>query len=168
MRESQVIIVYMKKEFFDTIFTEMEKNQDIFFLTADLGWPRTDEAQKRFPDRFINCGASEQTMMDCAVGLVYDKKIPFTYTISPFYYRAWETIRSYIDREKLAVKMVSVGRNDDYSRDHGYSHDATDIPKFIKIFKNVTSFYPSGVEEISQLVKEITYNNKPSFLNISR
>src|SRR5260221_9933958 len=103
----------MKRNFFDYIIEVMTDNPDIWFISAGLGWPRTDELSDKYPDRFIQTEASEQTACDIAVGLAYEGKIPFIYTITPFYLRAFETLRTYFNHEKLHVCLVGAGRNDD-------------------------------------------------------
>ena len=158
----------MKKEFFDIIIKLMETNKDIYFLSVGLGWPRTDEIEKKFPNRFIQCEASEQTALDIAVGLAYEGKIPFVYTITPFLYRGFETIRTYISYENLPVKMVGAGRDDDYSKHDGYSHDAKDIKKVMGLFSNIECFYPETNEELLNTVEKMIGNNKPSFISLKR
>src|SRR3990167_6652512 len=103
----------MKKDFFDYLFKAMKKNKDIVLIFIDLGWPRYDEFKEAFGDRAINTGASEQTALDIAVGLAYEGKIPFVYTITPFLWRGAETIRTYLNHEKLHCVLVGAGYGDD-------------------------------------------------------
>lgn len=158
----------MKPAFFTYLFDFMEKNDRIWFLTADLGWPRTEEAKERFPERFINCQAAEQTMMDIAVGLALSNKIPVTYTISPFYYRAWETLRTYISHERLNVKMVGCGRGNQYSMHDGFSHDAKDIPEMFRELKNVVKRFPQTDSELKSNMEEMFKEKAAFFLNINK
>lgn len=158
----------MKKDFFNILIDRMSKNENIYFLTGDLGWPRTDELAEKYPDRFINCGASEQTMCDIAVGLAYDNKIPFTYTISPFYYRGFETIRTYINHERLNVKMIGAGRDEEYGEHDGFSHSATDIPVFFKGLYNIYKRFPESVEELNHTIDEMIAQAHPFYLGIHK
>ena len=147
----------------------MEKDKDIYFISIGLGWPRTDEIKEKFPDRYIQTEASEQTALDIAVGLAYEGKKPITYTISPFYYRAWETLRTYINKENLRVVMVGAGRDGDYS-DHGdgFSHDARDIPELFSMLKNIIQFYPNNKKEVESSLLEMIQSDKPSLMVIRR
>ena len=99
----------MKKDFFDILFKIMKTNEDIYILFGGLGYPRVDEFLKEFPDRAFNFEASEQTMLDSAVGLAYSGKIPFIYTIASFYWRGAETIRTYLNRENLHCILIGAG-----------------------------------------------------------
>ena len=147
----------------------MDENPDIYIISVGLGWPRTDEFSTLYPQRFIQTEASEQTALDIAVGLSYSGKIPIVYTISSFYWRAAETIRTYINREKLKVIMVGAGKDGDYS-DHGdgFSHDARDIPELFNIFKNITQFYPNDKNELIDNINSAIALNGTSFVNIHR
>src|SRR5882724_3243479 len=102
----------MKKIFFDLLIQYMHDNPDVYFISVGLGWPRTDELAKLFPIRYVQTEAAEQTALDIAVGLAYAGKIPVVYTITPFLLRGFETIRTYINHEKLNVKLVGAGRDD--------------------------------------------------------
>ncbi len=74
----------MKKDYFDIMLKIMDENPNVYLLFGGLGYPRIDEFLTKWPYRAINCEASEQTMLDIAVGLSYAGKIPFCYTITPF------------------------------------------------------------------------------------
>src|SRR3990167_10383405 len=117
----------MKKTFFDLMFEYMKKNMDIFLIFCGLGYPRYDECKKEFGDRAINVEASEQTALDIACGLAVSDKIPIVYSITPFLlWRGAETIRTYINHERLNVTLIGAGRDEDYTVHDGFSHDAKD------------------------------------------
>lgn len=159
----------MKKDFWDYTLKVMEKNLDVYMISMGLGWPRTDELSTKYPQRFIQTEASEQTALDIAVGLAYSGKIPITYTITPFYYRAFETIRTYINKEKLHLIMIGAGRDEDYSKHDGYSHDAKDIKKILNTQENIWQYYPNSKEElIENLDEAIVCSDSPSFISIRR
>lgn len=150
------------------LYDHMEKQKNIYLLTADLGFGMLDYIQEDFPTRFINVGASEQAMLDIAVGLAYENKIPVCYSITPFLlYRPFETIRTYIDYENLPVKLVGGGRDHDYEHD-GISHFASDVRYYLDVMENLTSFYPTSKEIIPRMVELMLYNDKPSFLSLRR
>lgn len=159
----------MKKDFFDYLIKAMNDNQDIYFVSCDLGYPRTSEIEERFPDRFIWTGASEAIASDICVGLSYSGKFPCMYTISPFFYRCWETLRTYFNREKLPVLLVGCGVDGDYSDEgDGYSHDARDIKEMFLVLKNFKKCYPESKEEMEQMLTEAIENKCPTFINIYR
>lgn len=158
----------MRGHFAHYIHKQMKKNTNIYVLTADLGYGMWDNVRKDYKDRFINCGASEQAMLDVAVGMAYSSKIPVCYSITPFLiYRAYETIRTYINHEKLNVKLIGGGRDKQYETD-GFSHDATDVKQSLSMFSNIKQYWPEKVEDIEELVINMIRSSKPSFVSLSR
>lgn len=158
----------MRRTFADELQKQMVKDERIFLLVGDLGYGMFDSIFAGFPERAINVGAAEQAMLDIAVGLAYDGKIPFCYSITPFLiYRPFETLRTYVDHEKLPVKLVGSGRNTDYAHD-GVSHDATDVSLFLDKLPNLVSMWPKEKEELPQLVAEMVSNELPTFISLRR
>lgn len=158
----------MRKTFFEELYKLMTINQDVYAITGDLGYIGFDNIRDHYPKRFINVGAAEQTMLDIAVGLAQDGKIPFVYSITPFLlYRGFETLRTYIDHEGVNVKLCGSGRDDDYSHD-GYSHDATDAKTIISTLSNIDQIWPEQKEEIPLIIKEMSEHNGPQFLSLKR
>src|SRR5260221_207963 len=160
------------------LYKHMQDNKDIILVTGDLGYAMFDQIRKDFPNQFINTGAAEQVASDICVGLALQGKIPFMYTITPFYYRCFETIRTYINHEKLNVKLIGSGVNDDYKHD-GFSHNASDIGPLFKeqeiwdglfdpFFDNITSYWPDDKLEIEGIVNKMVKSTKPAFLSLRR
>lgn len=147
----------------------MEENKDIYLLLGDLGYGWFDKHREDFPDRVINCKASEQAMMGIAVGLAQEGKLPFVYSITNFLlYRPFEFIRNYIDHEKAKVVLVGSGRDMDYEHD-GWSHHSPDAKRIIKVsFPNIKTYFPDKKEEIDLIIKEVLQSDKPSFISLKR
>ena len=149
------------------LYNKMINNKDIIVLTGDLGYGQFDKIRKDFPKRFINTGAAEQTLLDIAVGLALAGKIPVVYTITSFYLRAAEAISLYLNGEKINVKMVGGGRDDDYKHD-GPSHMAYQAQDFIKSMKNIKNYYPETNEEVLTMMDEMLESKSPSFISVRR
>src|SRR4030067_2548423 len=77
------------------LYEAMLDDKKLWVLTGDLGFGLFAPHQSDFPNRFINCGASELAMMAIACGLSREEQRPITYTISSFYLRAAEPIALY-------------------------------------------------------------------------
>ena len=158
----------MKKQFFDYMFKVMEQNKDIVLIFCGLGWPRIEQFIHNFPGRAVNTEASEQTALDIAVGLSYSGKIPVVYTISTFYWRAAETLRTYVDHENLHICLIGAGVNEEYGQTDGFSHSATDIHELFDIFTNFKQCYPETIEGLESDIDAAILNNKPNFINIHK
>ena len=158
----------MRRTFADELYKQMVKNEDIFLLTGDLGYKMWDQVRDDFPKRFLNCGASEQSMLDIAVGLALKDKIPFCYSITPFLlWRPAETIRLYLNHENIPVHLIGSGRDADYEVD-GFSHNAEDIKGLLINWPNIETYFPEEKKEIPIMVEMMIKHKKPSFISLQR
>jgi len=154
----------MRKYFFD-LMVELMKNEDIYLIFVGLGYPRYDEFKELYPDRVINTEASEQTAMDIAIGLAHEGKIPFVYTITPFFWRGAESIRL-LAHDKYHVIMCGAGRYKDYA-DDGFTHDGTDIKGLMDLLE-VTSYFPDDSEDLPKILNTVIEGNRPYFISLRR
>jgi transketolase len=158
----------MRKLFGSLLFEEMKNNQDIYLITADLGFGVLDLCKNHCQDRFFNTGAAEQLMIGLGIGLAENKKIPICYSITPFLlYRPFEFLRNYVNYENIPVKLVGAGRDKDYSHD-GISHWANDDHIVLNALPNIHVFRPKTEEELTDTFFQFLYNNSPSYLNLKR
>ena len=65
--------------FIKEITKSLEKDKNIYFLSADFGAAALDELREKYPENFLHCGISEQAMMDVATGLALEGKKVFVY-----------------------------------------------------------------------------------------
>lgn len=141
---------------------------NIYALTADLGYLGFDKIRDDFPDRFLNTGASEQSLLDIAVGLALAGKTPICYSITPFLlFRPMETIRNYINNEKIPVILLGSGRGNEYHVD-GWSHFCGDDKVFMERFTNIYSYWPETTEDMKYLLKDAIVNKKPTYINLTK
>lgn len=168
MKEPITAIIKMKRCFADVLHNKMRENADIWVVTADLGYKMWDQIRIDYPDRFLNVGAAEQTMVGVGIGLALEGKIPFVYSIATFLlYRPFETIRNYINYERIPVKLIGAGRDKDYAHD-GFSHWAQEDKAVMRILANINSKWPQDNEEIPNLIEEMIKNNKPYYVNLKK
>jgi len=166
--KNQNQIFSMRACFSEALYIRMTKNKKVWVIVNDLGYKMWDKIRLDFPDRFINVGAAEQALIGIAIGLALENKIPFVYSITTFLlYRPFETIRNYINHEKIPVKLIGSGRNKDYIHD-GISHWAEEDRKVMNIFKNIKAKWPQAAGEIPNLIDEMLESKKPWYVNLKR
>lgn len=146
----------------------MKKNNNIFIVTADLGFGILDQCKTEFPEKFFNTGAAEQLMISIGIGLAENKKIPICYSITPFLlYRPFEFLRNYVNHENIPVKLVGSGRDKDYSHD-GISHWAEDDEKILSTLDNIKIYKPISENDLIVQFEDFLYSDKPAYLNLKR
>lgn len=158
----------MRGYFGRALYKEMVKNPDIWIVMADLGYKLFDPHFEDFGDRVINCGASEQAGVGICVGLALQGKIPFFYSITNFsVYRPYEWLRNYLDYERINVKIIGAGRDDDYKED-GWTHQSPDVKQILDTLPNIQQFWPETKEEMDTIIHQVVTNGKPSFISLRR
>ena len=110
-------------------------NPDVVVLSADVS--NSDHSfmfADVFPDRFINTGIAEQSLVDCAVGLSLAGKIPFVNTFGVFLStRAVEMIRTHVCYGRANVKLMAAysGLSPSFE---GPTHHATEDIAILRSF----------------------------------
>jgi transketolase len=166
--QQETLFLHMRANFAKQVHAHMAKNNKIYVVVNDLGYKMWDNVRRDYPDRFINVGAAEQTMLGVGIGLALSNKIPIVYSITSFLlYRPFETIRNYLHHEKIPVKLIGSGRDKDYAHD-GISHWAEEDKDIMKILHNIDAYWPEDVDEIPKMVNKMIKSNKPWYVNLKR
>lgn len=156
----------MRKEFAQVLHGAMKTDSRLFLLTADLGYGILDDIRRDFPDRSVNVGSSEQLMIGMAVGLAQSGYVPVCYSITPFLlYRPFEQIRNYMNHDKIPVKLVGSGRDQDYGH-CGFTHWSEDDIPIMKCLANIRTYKPLKFDEV--IVNEFLTSPDPAYLNLAR
>lgn len=148
------------------LYERMKEDPKIVIVTADLGYGMLNKIKDELPNQFINVGASEQTALGVAVGLALEGYKPFVYTITSFFLRAAETISLYLEHEKIPVRLVGGGIDNQYLHD-GYSHYGYKSQEFLKSMKFVEG-WPKEKEEVPDIVDYMVDNDVPSVIFLHR
>ena len=155
-----------RKEFFKILCELAKKDKDIIFLTGDLGYSFFEEFKDKFPDRFINCGVIEQSMVGIAAGLALSGKKPYCYSTAPFLvYRALEQIRNEVCYQNLNVKFVGVS----ISGFVGFTHNLEgkeNEEDLLKNLPNIKRYYPKTEEELKDVLLKTYKSNNPAYIKL--
>lgn len=160
----------MRNEFANT-FYELGKNDPrLAIVVADIS-PAGSIAKFReeFPNRFINTGVSEQSMIGIAAGMALRGMRPFAYTIATFaLYRPFEFVRDDIAYQGLPVTVVGVGGGVTYSTLGGTHHAMEDIAVATAIpgMQVLVPCDPRETRLITQWCAKA--NTKPTYLRLGK
>ncbi|MGW1419313.1 transketolase family protein [Bradyrhizobium manausense] len=119
----------MRNTFSETLYQEATANPDVYIVVADISPAGSmGKFSSEYPERFINVGVAEQTMIGIAAGLALKGCQPFAYTIATFsLYRPFEMIRDDLCYQNLPVTVVGMGAGVIYSTLGGTHHTQEDI-----------------------------------------
>lgn len=119
----------MRNTFSETLYQEATANPDVYIVVADISPAGSmGKFSSEYPERFINVGVAEQSMIGIAAGLALKGCQPFAYTIATFsLYRPFEMIRDDLCYQNLPVTVVGMGAGVIYSTLGGTHHTQEDI-----------------------------------------
>ena len=158
----------MRIAFVNTLMDLAEKDEDIFLLTGDLGFGVFEPFMERFPDRFVNCGISEQNMTSIAAGLALEGKKVYTYSIGNFpTLRCLEQIRNDIAYHGLSVTMVTVGGGFAYGP-AGITHHATEDLAIMRSIPGMTVYAPADPIEVKACMLDGVSHGGPTYLRLNK
>ncbi|MEI8173107.1 MAG: transketolase C-terminal domain-containing protein [Deltaproteobacteria bacterium] len=137
------------RNMFSEVLYEMGKDDPrIYIVVADISPAGPMEKfRKEFPERFINVGVAEQSMIGICAGLALKGMRPFAYTIATFaLYRPYEIIRDDLGYQNLPVTIVGIGGGVIYST-LGGTHYAQEDIAIAGSIPNMTILAPCDPEE---------------------
>jgi transketolase len=144
-------------------------NSKVVVLDADVSSSTlTSYFARKFPDRFINVGVTEASMVDVGVGLALGGYIPFVNTFAALLtLRACEQIRTCVAYARTNVKLIgSYSGLSDYK--DGPTHFATNDMAVIRSLPNMVVLSPADNIEAARLVPVIAEYEGPVYMRISR
>ena len=160
----------MRNVFADELYKLAIKDKDIFIVVADIS-PAGNmiKFQKKYPERFINVGVSEQTMIGVCAGLALQKKKVFAYTIATFtLYRPFEMVRNDLCYQNLPVTIVGMGAGTIYNN-LGATHQTQEDISVARSIPNMQIIAPSEPDELKLAVRHCVKNKKgPIYLRIGK
>jgi transketolase len=139
----------MRNKFADAVY-EIGKHDDrICVLVADLSPAGAMvNFRKEFPERFINVGVAEQSMIGIAGGMALKGMRPFCYTIATFsLYRPFEMIRVDLCYQNLPVTVIGMGAGIIYSN-LGGTHQSMEDIAVASALPNMTVLAPCDPKEM--------------------
>lgn len=119
----------MRNTFAQTLYEIGTKNEKIYVVVADISPAGAmSEFTQKFPERFINVGVAEQSMIGICAGLALQGCRAFAYTIATFsLYRPFEMVRDDLCYQNLPVTVVGMGSGLIYSTLGGTHHTQEDV-----------------------------------------
>ena len=153
----------MRNRFGKVISKLADENENIIIIVADIGYRVFDDFREKYPERFINMGICEQSIISVASGMALEGLQPWVYTITPFLIeRPFEQIKLDIDHQNVNVNLVGYA---DYPN-LGPTHAELNAKKTMELFNNIESFFPSDSDETEKMILQAYEREGPSFISL--
>jgi len=153
----------MRRRFGKIISELAHKDKKIYIIVGDIGYRVFDEFREKHPDRFINMGICEQSMIGVSAGMALEGLKPWVYTITPFLIeRPFEQIKLDIDQQNVNVKLVGFA---DYPT-LGPTHTELNGKEMMNLFKNIRSFFPNDGDETQEMIYDAYNKEGPAFIRL--
>ena len=159
----------MRDTFARTLYAIAKETPKVFIVVADIS-PAGSMAQfqREFPDRFINVGVAEQSMIGLCAGLAMRGCRPFAYTIATFTcYRPFEFVRDDVCYQNLPVTLVGIGGGVTYSLLGGTHHAQEDVAVMGAI-PNMTIIAPCDPPETEASTWACVRRTGPTYLRLGK
>ena len=158
-----------RESFGEAVTALAAENPDIVVLDADLAEAtKTCIFEKKYPERFIDCGIAEGNMIGIAAGLATCGKIPFAASFAMFSAgRAYEQVRNSVGYPHLNVKIAGSHAGISTGED-GATHQCCEDIALMRTIPGMVVVNPADHYEMLAAVKAAAQHNGPVYLRLGR
>lgn len=152
-----------------TLESLAESDPRIVGVVSDsVGSSKLVNFRKRWPDRLVNVGIAEQTVVAVGAGLANGGKVPFVSAASCFLTaRAMEQIKADIAYSNVNVKLIGQSSGVAYG-ELGPTHHSIEDLAWLRLLTNLTILVPSDPWETEQAIRAAAELDGPVFVRMSR
>jgi len=145
------------------------ERKDLVVMCADLsGSNKTDYFEKAFPERFIECGISEQDMLAEAAGIAHSGHVVAASSFAIFAAgRSYEIIRNSIAYTNANVKVCATHGGITVGED-GASHQTFEDLALMRVIPGMTVINPADDLSAKALLRQIFETDGPAYARFSR
>lgn len=146
-----------------------EERKDLIAMSADLsGSNKTDIFEKKFPERFVETGISEQDMYAEAAGIAHSGHVVAASTFAMFAAgRAFEIIRNSIAHTKANVKVCATHGGITVGED-GASHQTFEDIALMRTLPDMTVLSPADAVSTKILLRKEFDAYGPAYIRLGR
>lgn len=166
----QVNLLSLRESFGRALIKIAKERDDFIVLDANVaGGTCTDLFEKEFPQRFIQCGISEQNMVGVAAGIAsLEKIIPIATTYAVFAsMRAIEQVRNSIAYPNLNAKIAASHVGMDVGPD-GATHQSIEDIAIFRSIPNMVVLAPADHFEMEKAVRVALSHKGPVYIRTGR
>ncbi len=159
----------MRTAYGEALIALGRERPDVVVLSADVS--NSDYSwmfANAYPDRFLNVGIAEQSLVDVAAGIAYSGRIPFANTFAFLLTtRALESVRTHCCYGGANVKLMGAYAGVSDSFDGPTHHAITDIA-IMRALPNMTVVSPADPLAIAKLLPQVAAWPGPVYVRLNR
>lgn len=158
-----------RDSFAATIEALAETDPRIVTVVSDsVGSSKLAGFKKKWPERMVNVGIAEQTVVAVGAGLANGGKIPFVSAAACFLTgRALEQIKADIAYSNVNVKLIGQSSGVAYG-ELGPTHHSIEDMAWLRVLTNLTIIVPADPWQTEQAIRAAAAMDGPVFVRVSR
>jgi transketolase len=157
----------MRRQFKDTALRLAGQDDKLVLLFGDISVFLFNEFSAKYPDRLLNVGICENTLISMAAGMSAAGFHPIVHTIAPFVTeRSYEQVKLDICYNRFGCTIVTCGASFDYAWDGATHHCYTDL-ELMRMLPGMEVMQPGSKKEFDSLFSQCYRNGNPSYLRIA-
>ncbi len=157
----------MRSTFAATVTSLLDQDPRAALVLAEISENLFEGAFARHPDRVVNVGIMEQTMVGVAAGFAMEGFHPFAHSLSPFMAeRPYEQLKVDFGYQGLGGTFVGVGGSYDYGAEGATHHAPGDVAAMLAV-PGMEVLVPGHSREVDQLLRASYADGRPTYLRLS-
>lgn len=145
------------------------ERSDLIVMSADLsGSNKTDGFEKAYPERFIECGISEQDMLAEAAGIAHSGHVVAASSFAIFAAgRSYEIVRNLIAHTKANVKVCATHAGITVGED-GATHESFEDIALMRVLPYMKVISPADDVSTRKLMRQEFDTEGPAYFRLGR
>ncbi len=157
----------MREQAGETAADLLDEDPRVAVVLAEISTGQFRRALDSYPDRAVNVGIMEQTMVGVAAGFAMEGFLPIVHTITPFLVeRPIEQIKLDFGYQGLQGSFVSVGGAYDYTSE-GFTHHSPGDVQVMLTVPGMEVLVPGDPGELDRLFRATYADGHPTYLRTS-
>jgi transketolase len=157
----------MREQAGETAADLLDEDPRVAVVLAEISTGQFRRALHAHPDRAVNVGIMEQTMVGVAAGFAMEGFLPVVHTITPFLVeRPLEQIKLDFGYQGLEGTFVSVGGSYDYTSE-GFTHHSPGDVQVMLTVPGMEVLAPGAPDELDRLLRATYADGHPTYLRTS-
>jgi transketolase len=157
----------MREQAGETAADLLDEDPRVAIVLAEISTGQFHRALRSHPERAVNVGIMEQTMVGVAAGFAMEGFLPVVHTITPFLVeRPLEQIKLDFGYQGLRGMFVSVGGSYDYTSE-GFTHHSPGDVQLMLTVPGMEVIVPGTADELDRLFRATYADGHPTYLRTS-